>query len=369
LSTQRLATLTPVRIVGLTVAPTVERLVAPGGLCEVLLLREDEWYDRPGGIYRDPEYVEYSAVTRAVFYGFCAEQWVHRHAVPYDLVHANDWQSGMGLYLISRARTKRAALTPRLLYNIYSAEYRGYLDKDDLSSYPLTEGDRAAFLRSIDGDDPCLMVAGMAAADRIVTCSPTYGVELADMLANTAMRRLAPAKSLTGILSGIDPGQWDPGQVAVPAARYGVANVIGGKSQNKRALQRNAASRYRIGSRSSACARGSCAKKESISSMPPSGTVWRPLSIQLVVMGVGEVDCRQALERLKQAFPTLVHYWPTFEPLLARLLYAGSDATLMPSLVEPCGLNRMISMRYGTVPIVFAGRWTERHGSGPPARR
>lgn len=351
--TRKLAELPPVTIAGRTCSPAIEMMMDTSGPNRVLLLRADEWYLRKGGIYRDPNYVEYEdAALRASFYGASVRNWMETGAEKYDLVHANDWQSGMALLMISGIRRRQGSYLPRLLYNIHSGVYRGYLEQDQLTRLTLTPDELASLREHIGADGWSSMLAGMVAADALVTCSPNYALELRELLARTSMSAPLEKKGVTGILSGIDTHRWDPNSVEAPSARYTVADVTEGKTLNKLDLHRRCA----FVPEPTALTLGICGRlvqEKGIDFVVPGLLKCLETdSCRLIVMGNAEPQYRELFRGLEQELPRSVRYWCGFDLTLARLLYAGCDATLMPSLTEPCGLNQMISMRYGTLPIV-----------------
>jgi starch synthase len=319
---------------------------------EILLVRSDPWYARDGGIYRDRDYVEYAdAVARSAFFGSVVVQWVKRHPGRYTIVHGNDWQSGMALFLLARLRNMRREKHPRILYEIHSAEYRGDFMLDTAEA---TLGLSASELEAVQMyacTQPSMMLLAMRAADALVTCSPTYARELFEVLAGTPMLQDLERLGIIGVVSGVDAEQWDPAIPAPPCQPYTVETVETGKQRNKLILQEHLGLMvaphiplYCICSRL-VPEKGIDLVIEGLSELV------RQRTIQLAVMGLGEPSYRTAFTRLQAAAPKAIRYCPLFDLTSARLLYAGSDFTLMPSRTEPCGLNQLIAMRYGTLPV------------------
>jgi starch synthase len=189
------------------------------------------------------------------------------------------------------------------------------------------------------------------AADALVTCSPTYAQEIPTLLAKTRMLEPLKQRGITGIVTGIDMDEWNASHSDAPLP-YSPATVEIGKRVNKQALQTSLG--LRVDPTIPLC--GLCSRL-----VPEKGidlilegleVPLRDGLMQLVVLGVGDSQYREAFTRLQAEMPEWVHYHPVFEMPRARLLYAGCDFTLQPSLTEPCGLNQLISMRYGTLPIV-----------------
>lgn len=356
LRTERVAELPPVTVGGVTASATIERLVGGDeptgrdGPGQLFLVRADHWYDR-AGIYRDAEYVEFTdATARAAFFGRCVADWLATADRGYDLVHGNDWQSGAALAQLRSARgTSRR---PALLLNVHSAEYVGRIEPDATDRLALPDpwpGRLAGY-----GREASLLLLGLLAADAVTTGSPSYAEELAADTAGTALGAALARLPLTGIVAGIDDTVWQPTATGRPTVPYDAENVREGKSANKLRLQR------RLGLKTDpdvplfgVCTRLVAEKGvdllvEAAAPMVLAGTA------QLVVVGQGDSDLVAALDSLAWRAPLGACHVPRFDQESAWLVYAGSDFTVMPSRVEPCGLNQLIAMAYGTVPLVSA---------------
>jgi starch synthase len=333
---------------GRTAAAEIHRALDLDQPCEVLLVRSDEWYDRDG-IYRDRRYVEFpDAGVRAAFFGACVDRWLAGQGDRFGLMHGNDWQSGMALFLI-RGRTR--GFRPRLLFNIHNAQYQGQLPPGELFELGLPRERREQAQRAAAGR-PSLMLLALLAADRLVTCSPTYARELPSMLAGTPLSAPLARLALAGIVSGVDPAVWSPDRPGAIARAYDAETVTEGKRANRSLLQEVCGLR----ADPEVTVYGVCGRL-----VPEKGIDLVLAAIaphlrsgraQLVVMGPGEARYHQEIRCLAQDTPGRVRGFPRFEPDVARLLYAGCDFVLMPSRVEPCGLNQLIALRFGTLPIV-----------------
>ncbi|MBI3687570.1 MAG: glycogen synthase [Actinobacteria bacterium] len=335
-----------VTIGGRTCSATVHRLIDDPGPCEVLAIRADDWYDRDG-IYRDVEYVEYAdAVPRAAFFGWCVATWLQRSGQRFDIVHANDWQSGAA---IAHLRRLRVGAAPRLLMNVHSGVYHGTVAPAEVSGLGLDAQD--AELVGRDGE-PSLLLLGLQAADATVTCSPTYAQELCRTLAHHPIGRRLTELGIRGIISGVDTRVWDPAAAGRATEPYDAPTVETGKAVNKRRLQLG------LGLHEDPLTPvfGVCSRLVEEKGSDLLIEVFRrfagPDRAQLVVVGQSEETFRRGLTELARDMPAAVHYGPHFDQDLAWLVYAGSDFTVMPSRVEPCGLNQLIAMAYGTIPVV-----------------
>ncbi|QIY98686.1 glycogen synthase [Streptomyces sp. S1D4-11] len=350
---QGLRTETVARLSAMTVggAATVERLVDHDGSCEVFLLRSDRWYDREG-IYRDGRYVEFpDAAARAAFYGSAAAQWVRGSGRSYDLVHGNDWQSGPALAHLRHLRGRGGR--PALLMNVHNGEYRGDVSPRQAAQLGLPDEFTARLLDKAQGS-PSLLLTGLLAADAATTGSPGYARELAEAFAGTALGDALGPLRMEGIVAGVDRKVWDPASPGPLTVPYDGREVTDGKRANKRLLQR----RTGLGADPRIPLFAVCARLVPDKGIDLVFAALGPLltsgRAQLAVVGTGDAEYLKVLADLQDRAPRAVHHTPRFDQELASLVYAGADFTLMPSRVEPCGLNQLIAMAYGTIPLVSA---------------
>ncbi|GLX50935.1 glycogen synthase 2 [Streptomyces hygroscopicus subsp. hygroscopicus] len=332
------------------VPASVERLLGRAGSGDVFLVRADHWYDRPG-LYRDEDYVEFAdATARAAFFGACVARWLTDSGRRYDVVHGNDWQSGPAL---AHLRTLRGTdRTPVLLANVHSAAYTGRVEHAGIGELALPAEWRKAL--ADHGDEASLLLLGLLAADTATTGSPTYARELVAQLTGTAIGAALDRLPLTGIVAGIDTHLWQPAATGRVTSPYTPDTVARGKQANKLLLQR----RLGLKEDPDAALFGVCTRvvpEKGIDLLvEAAGEPAANGSLQLVVVGQGDASLVGGLAALARALPSAVAHVPRFDQDSAWLTYAGSDFTVMPSRVEPCGLNQLIAMTYGCLPVVSA---------------
>lgn len=195
---------------------------------------------------------------------------------------------------------------------------------------------------------------GLQHADRITTVSPTYAQEIqtdTDGMGLAGLLRYR-SKELSGILNGIDTTQWDPGIDPYLPVHYR-SSTLGTKLKNKQALQEkmgleviNDSPLFGVVSRLSG--------QKGLDLLLACADELVALPAQLVVLGSGDAALETAFRDLARRHPGRVAVRIGFDESLAHLIEAGIDAFIMPSRFEPCGLNQMYSLRYGTPPIVRA---------------
>ncbi len=268
-----------------------------------------------------------------------------------DAVHCNDWQTGLVPAFMSEFRRR-----PKTVFTVHNLAYGGYFSKDEFSRLGLpwewwtSEG--VEFYGEMS-----MLKAGLVYADVITTVSPTYAKEICTPEYGYGMDGVLTARKhkLSGILNGIDTEVWNPQTDHLIADQYSASKLVGGKRNNKKALLK---------------AFGQNPNKAMLDA-PLLGMVGRlveqkgvDLILQVipallhktdanfVVIGSGDADYAQQFNALAEAHPERVMVYIGYSEQMAHLLEAGSDLFLMPSRFEPCGLNQMYSMCYGTPPIV-----------------
>ncbi|CAL9638042.1 glycogen synthase [Streptomyces sp. enrichment culture] len=337
----------PVTVGGVDTPVRVERLLHRPGAGEVFLIRADHWYDRDG-IYRDARYVEFAdAVARAAYFGACVAQWVTATARRYDIVHGNDWQSGPAL---AHLRSQRESTSgPALLINVHNAEYPGRIGPGELRGLGLPSAWQATLEQR--GPQAGLLLLGVLAADAATTGSPAYAEELRTRT-GTAVGSALGTLPLTGVVAGIDTRLWQPAATGRPTEPYDAATVQPGKAANKKLLQQRLGLTEDPGIPLFGVCTRLVPEKGVDLLVEAAAPLVRDGTAQLVVVGQGDTAPTDALRSLAGQAPAHVSHVPGFAQDLAWLTYAGSDFTVMPSRVEPCGLNQLIAMTYGCVPVV-----------------
>jgi len=335
---------------------TARLMEAPG--CDertrVLLLDCPELYDR-AGIYYDAAGDFADNAVRYAFLSAAALDWASRQQ-PFDIFHAHDWQAGLiPVYAHPRTLAPSHPRT-RTVYTIHNLAYQGVFEKawvprlglrwPDFTMNGFEFFDRLSFMK-----------AGINFADAVTTVSPTYAQEIQRPEYGYGLDGVIRSRgdALVGILNGIDHDEWNPAADPLLPAAFDV-DRLEGKAAVKRALLEafgftitdDLLARPVIGMVS----RMVDQKGLDLIAAVAAELTW--LDATFVIVGTGEPKYQDMWTTLSRWRPDRVGVFVGFDERRAHLVEGGADMFLMPSRFEPCGLNQLYSLRYGTVPIVRA---------------
>ncbi|WP_018872295.1 glycogen synthase GlgA [Thioalkalivibrio sp. ALJ16] len=269
-----------------------------------------------------------------------------------ELIHLNDWQTGLVPLLLDPERT--GAERPRTVFTIHNLAYQGLFPADLLHELQLPAHLWHPEALEFHGQ-LSFMKAALVFADAITTVSPTYAREIQQAEHGMGLDGVLRARSgdLHGILNGVDYRDWDPARDRHIAARYSVDDLTG-KAANKAALQ----TRLGLDPDPAIPLLGHVGRMVEQKGVDLLHAACTPLleagRIQLALVGSGQKDLEHATGALARAYPGRVGVHIGYDEPLAHQIEAGADLFLMPSRFEPCGLNQMYSLRYGTPPVVHA---------------
>ena len=269
-----------------------------------------------------------------------------------DVVHAHDWQTALLPVLL---KTKFAQdpffQNTRSLLTVHNLAYQGIFPHRLYAALEL-----APELFSMDGFEFYgqinLLKAGILFADRLGTVSPTYAREMQTKELGFGLEEVVKKKAhnLTGILNGIDTGIWDPAKDKLIKKNYSGA-TLAGKAANKAALQRSCGLEVDPGIPLFGMVTR-LAEQKGLEAFAEIADKFLSKKAQLVLLGEGDGVYHTTFKNIGARHPRKSAIHLGFKAKEAHLIYAGCDFFLMPSLFEPCGLGQLISLKYGTVPIV-----------------
>ncbi len=273
-----------------------------------------------------------------------------------DVVHLNDWQTGLGALALRHGYRRTSLKEAKSLFTIHNLAYQGVFPKtvmDELgipwelfTPDGLEHFDRVSFLK-----------AGIAYSDALTTVSPRYAEEIQTPEGGAGLDGIlrARAKVLHGILNGADYDEWNPATDALLPFRYDADDFSGKDACKAFLLERLGLEPIPTGARVplfGAVTRLAWQKGIDLLLEVLPGLLEH--DVRVVFLGSGEPRYEEALSHLADRFRGRMGVRIGFDPQLAHQIEAGSDFFLMPSLYEPCGLNQLYSLRYGAIPIVRA---------------
>ncbi len=320
---------------------------------KTFFIRSDEYFDR-SFLYGTPERDYFDNLERFTLFSRAVLEASAALGLRPDVVHANDWQTGLvPLYIKQLYRCDAAFRGAATLFTVHNSAFQGLFPADSYDvlgiSHRLFTPAGIEFWGSIS-----LLKAGLVFADILTTVSPGYCRELKTPRCGHGLEGLyrARSKDLFGVLNGVDYNEWDPAVDPLIPARYSVGEM-GGKAECRKALLKEFGLRDPgPGPVAGMVTRLTPQKGVDLVIRAMDGLMEAGLS--LVIVGSGDSRTVARLERACAGFPGRVALKPAFDNVLAHLVEAGSDIFLMPSKFEPCGLNQIYSMKYGTIPVVRA---------------
>ena len=274
-----------------------------------------------------------------------------------DIIHSNDWHAAIvPNWLRTTHRRQQFFRSTATVYTIHTLAYRGVFGQRVLETAGvdafgfITHPDLPSLNRVVD-----LMSRGIYYANIINTVSPTHAQEILTPAFGEGLDPLLRDRRdrLYGILNGVDYSRYNPATDTTIAAPY-AADDLSGKLQNKAALQTLA--RLPVDPDIPVyCFIGRLNDQKGLALLQEALELLAGHhAMQIIILGTGDERYHHWLHWLREQHPEQVQVFFTFNEQLARQCYAGSDVLLMPSLVEPCGTNQLIALRYGTLPLVHA---------------
>lgn len=272
-----------------------------------------------------------------------------------DIIHCHDWQTGLvAVYLKNCYQNKAFYQNMRTVYTIHNMKFQGRWKLKavrDITGLP-EELFTPQGLESYGESN--YLKGGILYSDRVTTVSNTYAYEIMTQSGGEGLDGVMRQceNKLVGIVNGIDYTEYDPQNDARIAYLYGAADVVEGKRKNKQVLQKALGLESRddvmlIGIVSRLTEQKGFALVEyMLDSLLSDGRM------QFAVLGTGEERYEGMFRYFAGKYPKQIAVSNTYSEEQAHRIYASSDAFLMPSQFEPCGLSQLISFRYGTIPIV-----------------
>jgi starch synthase len=331
------------------IAASIHSSPLPKSSLSVYFVRCPPLYDRPS-IYGDgpDEHLRFGVLSWAALKACQQLQFAP------DIAHVNDWQTALvPLLLRSVLGWDQLFARTRTVLTIHNLGHQGTFDSTILPETGLLPAAGLLHQDDLKAGRLSFLTTGILHANAITTVSPTYAREIQTPAHGVGLDALLRSRRevLFGILNGIDEAEWDPASDPHLPHHYSAAD-LSGKEKCKEELLKA----VRLPARREVPVIGVVSRlvwqKGFDLCVPVLPALLRRRLFQLVVLGTGEPRYLDFFSRLASAFPERVAFQPAFDEKRAHLIEAGADLFLMPSRYEPCGLNQMYSLRYGTPPIV-----------------
>jgi starch synthase len=306
--------------------------------------------DIPGLFDRPDVYSYHDDTERFITFQIAALNWLnHREGTP-DIVHCHDQQTGFIPFMMSKVREYSKFEHVPTVFTIHNGQYQGQFGFDKLYFLPPFHSYFNGLVEWHNLINP--LASAIKCAWAVTTVSPSYLDEIGhDMKGMEDLLRQERHKS-RGILNGIDAEVWNPETDPMLETNFSVKTVEAGKKASKDQL----------------CAQfglnpekplftfiGRLVGEKGADVLPDiiyNISKFNPGEQNILILGSGEKNIEQGLLHLESMFKGSYCSYIGYSEKLSHLIYAGADYLLMPSRVEPCGLNQMYALRYGTIPIV-----------------
>jgi starch synthase len=340
--------------VGLTVgnrvyAFSVRSTSLPASSVPVYFIDCPDLFDRPSIYTTDPdEHRRFLLFTRAV-----VESCLRRGFAP-DIFHCHDWHTAfLPLFLKTLYAPVPLFAGSKSVLTIHNIGYQGVIARDFIGDLGLAGAEAQLDAADLSAGFINPLKTGLKFADTVTTVSPTYAREITETPLGMGMQETlrARANPVVGILNGVDYQEWDPRHDKHLKTHFS-AEDLEGKRANKRELLEVSRLERAIDAPLIGMVTRLASQKGIDLLIDVLPRAFEEHDFGLVVLGSGDDRYVEFFDSLAKSRPHRIAFHSGYDESLAHLVEAGSDTFLMPSQYEPCGLNQMYSLRYGTVPIV-----------------
>ena len=307
---------------------------------------DNEYYFKRNGIYG-----HYDDAERFAFFSKAALEALPIMNFTPDIIHCHDWHTGLTpVYLDVYYRNVPYCKNARTVFTIHNIQFQGKYGNeicDDILGLPADKKSLVQYQNCVN-----FMKGAIECSNKVTTVSPTYANEILNSYYSFGLQDILGARKykLSGIINGIDVETNDPATDKALFKNYD-KNTVADKAANKKGLQQM----LNLDQNPNVPVIGMVTRLTEQKGMELIASVFEEIlskGVQMVVLGSGDWKYESLLKDMQKRFPDKLRAVLGFSGDLASKIYAGADIFLMPSKFEPCGLSQMISMRYGTIPIV-----------------
>ncbi|MGV3705828.1 MAG: glycogen synthase [Arcticibacter sp.] len=304
----------------------------------------------PGLLDRSEVYSYADETEQFIAFQLAFLEWLLRFSEYPDIVHCHDHHTALVPYLMAHAFKYRFLSTIPTVLTIHNGQYQGWFGWDKFHYLPETDPLTRGVLDWGGAINP--LAAAVKSCWKFTTVSPTYLEELKQSSKGLESLFLQEEKKGSGILNGIDTDVWNPGTDSLIPLNYSMDNVTKGKQENKRALCKEFGFTL---SKPLFAFIGRLVGEKGADLLPAA--IEKILSAarskaSILILGSGDPAIEEQLAQLKETYKKDYNIYIGYDEALSHRIYAGADFLLMPSRVEPCGLNQLYALKYGTIPVV-----------------
>ena len=311
---------------------------------ELFMIAIPELFDRPN-VYSYEDDTERFTAFQVAFL-----DWLTETNQNPELIHCHDHHAGLIPFMIKNAEKYQQLKEIPTVLTIHNAQYQGQFSFDKLAYLPEYDLSQSGLLEWNGLINP--LASAIKCAWKVTTVSPSYLEEISHAANGLENLLLQERSKCVGILNGIDNQVWNPESDALLSQNYSVDDFEIGKQKNKELL----CERFHLNADKPLFSFiGRLVADKGADLLPHICSIAfteHPQEINILILGSGDSHIEKTLETIKPFFSGNYNVVIGYDEKLAHLIYAGADFLLMPSRVEPCGLNQLYSMRYGTIPIV-----------------
>jgi starch synthase len=321
------------------------------GHVSVYLIRADRYFDRPF-LYGTPDGDYPDNAERFAFFSRAALEVLRDE--PPEIIHCHDWQTALAIVFLRTQPESYAELNlARSVLTIHNLGFQGIFPP---AQWPVLSLDWRfftpqflEFYRNIN-----FLKGGLIFADKITTVSPSYAREIMDSEQGFGLEGVLRERraDVVGILNGVDYNQWSPETDRFISKRYSAGNLAA-KQHCKKALQRA----FGLPELAKSPLLGMVSRltpQKGVDLIQQAFDSLMERDLQWALLGAGDTRYEEFFARAAERYPKKFAVRTGYNEALAHQIEAGADMFLMPSQYEPCGLNQMFSLKYGTIPIVRA---------------
>lgn len=306
----------------------------------------------PGLLDRKEIYCYPDEIEQFIAFQLSFLDWISQSDNKPDIIHCHDHHTGLIPFLVSHAPVYKSLSSIPTVCTIHNGQYQGWLGWDKISLLPPFDLNKAGLLDW--GNCINSLAASVKCCWKFTTVSPSYLKELSiNSNGLEVLFQMEKTKGL-GIINGIDTLVWNPENDPMLFETYSLDTVSKGKKENKKQLCKE----FGLTSTKPLVAFiGRLVGEKGADLLPKAISKCLDIykgKVNFIILGSGDTNVEKELKKLTEKYKKQYGAYIGYDEMLSHRIYAGADFLIMPSRVEPCGLNQLYAVRYGTIPIVHS---------------